>query len=319
MQLSVKSIEKKETEMSKCFVGRLWKNMKKHPMLYAMALPVVIYYVVFKYFPMYGLLIAFQNFKPALGLFESEWVGFQNFTDFFSNREFFRLIRNTFVLNFYNLLFGFPLPIIFALLLNEIKGSRFKKTVQTVTYMPHFISAMVVCGLVSTFLRSDGVITYILTLFGAEAKNYLGEADAFRTIFTSMNVWQEFGWGSIIYFASLSSIDPTLYEAASIDGANRFKKVLHITLPGLAPTIVTLLILRMGNMMTLGFEKIILLYSPLTYETADVISSYVYRQGLQQYNYSYGAAVGLFNSIINLIFLIGANCINRKINNSSLW
>ncbi|MEG0566568.1 MAG: ABC transporter permease subunit [Lachnospiraceae bacterium] len=301
------------------FLRCLKSNLQKHPTLYFMAVPVFIYYFVFHYLPMYGIIIAFQNFVPARGILGSEWVGFKHFIDFFSDPYFMRVVKNTFALNIYDLIFGFPIPIIFALLLNEITRTKYKKFVQTVTYMPHFISTMVICGLATTFLKSDGVITYIITLFGGEATNYLGKPEAFRSIYTIMNIWQEFGWGSIIYIAALTSVDPVLYEAASIDGANRFQKAVKITLPCISPTIVTLLILRMGKMMTLGFEKIILLYNPLTYDTADVISSYVYRRGLQQFDYSYGAAVGFFNAVINFALLIIANNISKKINNSSIW
>lgn len=303
----------------KHYFHRLGENITTHWMLYVMALPVIIYFLVFKYFPMYGIVIAFQNFVPARGFMGSTWVGLTHFKSFFHDPYFFRLLKNTIILNLYDLVIGFPVPIIFALLLNEVRFTKFKKSVQTFTYMPHFVSTMVICGLVTTFLKTDGVITYIISIFGGEATNYLGKPDAFRNVYTFMNVWQEFGWGSIIYFASLTSIDPTYYEAASIDGATRWQKMWNITLPSITPTIVTLLILRMGRMMTIGFEKIILLYNPVTYETADVISTYVYRRGLQQFDYSYSAAVGLFNAIINLLMIVIANTISKKVNNSSIW
>lgn len=301
------------------YFHRLIANIKKHPTLYIMSLPVIIYFIVFHYFPMYGIIIAFQNFAPMKGFLGSPWVGLQHFQEFFSDMYCFRIIKNTILINLYGLIFGFPVPIIFALLLNEIRQVKYKKVVQTITYMPHFISTVVVCGLVVTFLKSDGIITYIITLFGGEATNYLGKANAFRSIYTAMNIWQDFGWGSIIYFAALTNIDPTYYEAASIDGANRFRKAINITLPCLLPTIVTLLILRIGRMMSLGFEKIILLYNPLTYKTADVISSYVYRKGIQEFSYSYSSAVGLFNAIINLSLIVMANRISRKVNDTSIW
>lgn len=300
--------------------SRLIDNILKHKLLYIMALPVIVYYVVFHYAPMYGVVIAFQQFVPTKGFFGSEWVGFKHFIDFFNDVYFFRIVRNTFLLNVYDLIFGFPVPIIFALLLNEVKVNWFKKVTQTVTYMPHFISAVVVCGIVADFTTPNGLISQIVSnLTGQESLNLLGSAAAFPAIFTVMNIWQGFGWGSIIYFASMSSIDPTLYEAASIDGATKLKQVIHITIPGIAPTIVIMLILRMGQMMSLGWEKIILLYSPLTYETADVISTYTYRRGLLEMNYSFGAAVGLFNSVINLILILTANTISRKVNDTSMW
>lgn len=297
----------------------LRKNILKRPVLYIMALPVIIYYLVFHYAPMYGMIMAFQRFIPGKGFFQSPWVGLDNFKLFFKDVYFLRVVKNTLLINIYQLIFGFPIPIIFALLLNEIRKNWFKKVTQTLTYMPHFVSAVVVCGIVVEFTKSTGAITYVATLFGGAQDNLLGKPELFRSIFITMNIWQEFGWGSIIYFAALSAIDPTLYEAAAIDGASRWKQMLNVTLPSIAPTIVILLILRIGNLMSLGWEKIILLYSPLTYETADVISSYVYRRGLIQFDYSYAAAVGIFNSVINFILLISANKISRKVNETSMW
>jgi putative aldouronate transport system permease protein len=285
-----------------------------------MALPVFTYFIIFKYLPMYGVVISFQRFVPAKGIFRSEWVGIENFLLFFKDIYFWRTIRNTFLINFYGLIFGFPIPIIFALLLTELSSSKLRTFTQTISYAPHFISAVVVCGLVVNFLRTDGIITTVLVkLFGFNRINMLSRPEYFRTIYTSMNIWQGFGWGSIIYFAALTSVDPELYEAISIDGANRFQQVIHVSIPSIMPTIVIMLILRMGSMMSEGFERIILLYSPVIYETADVISSYVYRRGLQMFDYSYAAAVGLFNSVVNLIFLLSANNISRKVSESSIW
>ena len=299
---------------------RLLRNMARHPVLYFMALPVFLYFVVFHFLPMYGLIISFQRYVPAKGVFESAWVGLKHFKAFFGDMFFWRLLRNTFLLNFYDLVFGFPMPILFALLLNEVSSRTFKRLTQTITYMPHFISLVVVCGLIFTFTRSTGPIAQIVaSATGQDAFNLLGRAENFRAIYVATNIWQGFGWGSIIYFAALSTIDPSLYEAAVIDGAKRFKQVIHITLPSIAPTIVILLILRIGQIMSVGFEKIILLYSPSTYETADVISSYVYRRGLVELNYSFGTAVGLFNSLINFVLIIGANAFSRKVNETSLW
>ena len=299
--------------------GAFRKNLTSHPMLYAMALPVVAYYLIFHYAPMYGMVMAFQRFVPARGFFRSEWIGLQHFRAFFTDYYFFRLVRNTLVINVYQLVFGFPVPVIFALLLNELRRLPFKKTIQTITYMPHFISAVVVCGLVIEFTKSSGLITHFAVMLGARPGNLLARPELFRGIFVTQNIWQQFGWGSIIYVAALSGIDPALYEAATIDGANRWRQALHITLPGIAPTIIILLILRMGQMMSLGWEKIILLYSPLTYETADVISTYVYRRGLIQFDYSYAAAVGIFNSLINFALLVSANWISRRVNETSMW
>ncbi|MGL6174417.1 MAG: ABC transporter permease [Cellulosilyticaceae bacterium] len=302
------------------FIKGIFNNIRKHPVLYIMAIPVIIYYILFHYFPMYGVVMSFQRFVPSKGFLGSEWVGFDHFISFFNDVHFWRLMRNTFLMSFYDLLFGFPVPIIFALLLNEIKSEKFKKITQTVTYMPHFISLVVICSLILTFTRSTGPITWLYTLVtGKEAISLLSRPEYFRTIYIASNIWQGFGWGSIIYFASISSIDPTLYEAAAVDGANRFKQALNVTLPSIMPTIVIMLILRMGQIMSVGFEKIILMYNPLTYEVADVISTYVYRKGLIEFNYSYSAAIGLFNSIINFALILAANKISKKVNETSLW
>lgn len=302
------------------FIRRLHLNVKRHPLLYLMALPVVLYYLVFQFWPMYGVTIAFQRFIPALGMTGSEWIGFDNFIRFFNDRNFSRIVSNTFIINFYDLIVGFPFPIIFALLLNEIRSVKFKKTAQTITYMPYFISLVVVGGLISTFSKEAGPIAQLVaTISGRPAENLLSNPRFFRHIFVWSNIWQGFGWGSIIYFAALSNADQEQYEAAVIDGAGRWKQMRYVTLPALAPTIVIMLILRIGAMMSIGHEKIILLYSPITYRTADVISSYVFRMGLVQLNFSYGAAVGLFNSVINLTLLLVANTVSRRVNETSLW
>ncbi len=301
------------------YIIRLMKNIKSNPNLYIMLAPVLLFYILFHYVPMGGLVIAFQNFKPAKGFLESDFVGLKNFIDFFKSSYAIRVIRNTAILSFLQIAFGFPAPIILALLINEVRIAKFKKTVQTISYMPHFISMVVICGMVVEFTRSDGLFSQINIMLGGEPENYLLMPEMFRTIFVTSGVWQQVGWGSIIYLARLSSIDPGLYEAAKIDGAGRFKQAIHITLPSLIPTITILLIMRLGRIMNLGFEKVILLYSPLTYETADVISSYVYRRGLQEGKYSFGAAVGMFNSIINFTILVAANTISRKVSSESLW
>lgn len=302
------------------FFSRLGQNIKRNPALYLMALPVIAYYLIFQFWPMYGVSIAFQRYVPNKGMLGSEWVGLANFTKFFKDINFSRLIGNTFLINFYDLLFGFPFPIIFALLLNEIKAIRFKKVTQTITYMPYFISLVVICGLISTFSKENGPIAQLVAMLtGTQAQNLLSNPAYFRPLYVITNIWQGFGWGSIIYFASLSNTDPTQYEAAVIDGAGRWKQMWHVTLPAIAPTIVIMLILRIGSMMSVGHEKIILLYSPITYKTADVISSYVYRMGIVQLDYSYGAAVGLFNSLINLALLLIANTVSRRVNETSLW
>lgn len=284
-----------------------------------MVLAVVVWYILFCYVPMYGAIIAFKEFSPALGIFKSPWVGLENFTTFFNDTNSRRVIVNTFLINVYDIVWGFPAPIILALLLNEVKGRFFKKTVQTLTYLPYFISIVVVCGIIIDFVSTNGLINQLLVHIGFEKTNLLAKKELFRTIFIGSGIWQGVGWGSIIYLAALTNIDQQLYEAATIDGAGRWKQLLHITLPGISSTIVILLILRMGSIMSVGFEKTILLYNPLTYETADVISSYVYRRGLLNADYSYSTAIGLLNSLINFIFLVGSNWLSKKFSDSSLW
>ncbi|KPV55740.1 sugar ABC transporter permease [Paenibacillus sp. A3] len=294
-------------------------DIRKNKLLYVMLLPVLLFYVIFHYAPMYGAVIAFKDFSPRLGIGESPWIGFEHFNTFFNGAYFWRTIKNTLLISFYELLFGFPAPIVLALLLNEVRHTLFKRTVQTVTYLPHFISLVVICGIVKDFTSADGVINDILVYMGGERLSLLLEPDMFRSIYVSSGIWQHIGWGTIIFLAALTGIDPEQYEAARMDGAGRWKQMLHVTIPGLMPTIVILLILNIGRLMNVGFEKIILLYNPSTYETADVISSYVYRVGLQDFNYSFSSAVGLFNSAINFILVIFSNWLSRKLNNTSLW
>jgi putative aldouronate transport system permease protein len=285
-----------------------------------MALPVVLYFFVFKYLPMYGAVIAFKDYNVAQGIWASKWVGFEHFRSFFESYYFFRVLRNTFLISFYHLIFGFPAPILMALMLNEVRIKWFKSVIQTVSYLPHFISLVVICGLIIDFTNRGGVINSILVFFGGENSALLNSAANFRTIFVSSSIWQEVGWSSIIYLAALSGINTELYEAARVDGAGRFRQIWNITLPGLIPTIMILLILRIGGLMDVGFEKIVLLYNPNTYETADVISSFVYRMGLSQGNdYSYTTAVGLFQSVINFILLISANSISSRFSGNRLW
>ena len=270
---------------------------------------------------MAGVVIAFKRFdigKGLEGIVNSDWVGFKYFIEFYKSRDFFRVVRNTFLISFYDLIFGFPMPVIFALLLNEVKNKYFKKTIQTITYLPHFISLVVMCGIITDFFSTNGIMTKLFVAFGGGAKNYLGQPEFFRSIYVGTNVWQGFGWGSIIYLAALTSINPELYEAASVDGANRFKKLLIITIPGIMPTIVIMLILRMGQIMNVGFEKTFLLYGPSTYETGDVIASYVYRRGMVGAQYSFSTAVGLFQSTINLFLLLFANFLGRKYSSTSI-
>lgn len=301
------------------FFDRLKKDFLLNKSLYLLVLPVILFYILFHYKPMYGAIIAFKQYTPAKGVFGSPWVGFDHFVRFFSSHSFWRIFKNTFLISFYSLLFGFPAPIILALLLNEIKKEKFKRTVQTISYLPHFISLVVVAGMIKDFTVTDGIINDFIEFFGGERLPILQRAELFRPVYIISGIWQEIGWGSIIYLAALSGISQELYEAAMIDGAGRFKQTIHITIPGIAPTIIIMLILRIGQLMNVGYEKIILLYNPSTYETADVISSYVYRVGLLEFSWSYSAAVGLFNSIINFLLVIGSNWISRKVTETSLW
>lgn len=298
---------------------KLLMNIKQHPWFYVMIIPALAYFIVFHYAPMYGVIIAFQDYKPFKGISGSAWVGMKHFTDFVTGPFFWRLLRNTLSINIGMLLFGFPLPILFALLLNEVRSVGFKRVVQTITYMPHFVSSVVVCGLMVIFCRSDGILTYVLKFIGFPENNLLTYKEYFQGLYIGMNIWQELGWDSIIYFAALTSIDVSLYEAARVDGAGRWRQMWHITLPGIAPTIVILLILRIGNLMSLGWDRIYLLYNDMVMETADVISTYVYRTGMLQVQYSYATAVGLMNSIVNIVLLFSANYISRKVTDSSLW
>ncbi|MDF2651119.1 MAG: binding-protein-dependent transport system inner rane component [Paenibacillus sp.] len=294
-------------------------DLKRHWTIYLMALPVIAYYLIFHYGPMYGLQIAFKEFTPAKGIWGSPWSGFKHFESFFNGIYFWRLIKNTVLINLFELMFGFPAAIVLALLLNEIRNSIFKRFVQTISYLPHFISIVVVAGMMIDFLSRTGLINQIIGAFGIEPIDFLKESGWFRFLFVSSGIWQGVGWGSIIYLAAIATIDPSLYEAARMDGANRWKQTLHITLPGIMPTIVILFILQMGNMLTVGSEKVLLLYNPLTYETADVISTYVYRKGVLEASYSFTAAVGLFNSIISFILIVSANSFVKRISENKLW
>lgn len=294
-------------------------ELKKHWGIYLMMLPGILYYIIFKYGSMAGIIIAFKDYTPVQGIVKSAWVGLEHFKTFFSDIYFVRILKNTIILSLYDLAVGFPAPLILALMLNEVRNAKFKKTIQTVTYLPHFISMVVICGLLITFCSKDGLFNDIGAIFGIERKNLLMDPKYYKTIHVFSGVWQQVGWGSIVYLAALTGIDMELYEAATLDGAGRWKQTLHITLPGIVPTIVTLLLLRIGSIMTVGCEKVILLYNPGIYESADIISSYVYRNGLTQANYSQSAAVDLFNSLINLTLLLAANYASKRVNDVGLW
>lgn len=307
------------TAKKKNGMQRLVRDIKKYPSLYLMIVPVIVYYLIFHYAPMSGLIMAFKDYVPAKGIWGSDWVGFEHFIAFFNDIYFFRVLKNTLTISIGSIIFGFPAPIILALLLNEVRNRYFGKTVQTISYMPHFISLVVVCGLIKQFTLDTGVITQLLLKLGIDTGTMLTQPKYFVPIYIISDIWQNVGWDAIIYMAALSSIDQQLYEAAQIDGANKFKQLLHVTFPGLLPTVMMLLILRVGSVMSVGMEKIILLYNELTFETADVISSYVYRKGLQEFNFSYASAVGMFNSIINFVLIIVVNQISKKTTETSMW
>lgn len=298
---------------------RLGYDIKKNPYIYLMLIPVLAFYILFCYKPMYGILMAFQDFTPRKGIAGSPWVGLKYFKQFFESPYFLRTVGNTLWINVLNLIFSFPAPIILALLLNELRGKLFKKTVQTITYMPHFISVVVIVGILKALFAYNGVFTDFLVMLGMDRVNIVTLPQYFRTLYVASDIWQGVGWGSIIYLAAISNVDSELYDAATVDGASRFRRALSVTIPAIMPTIVILLILRIGSMMSVGYEKIILLYNPNTYETADVISSYVYRVGIEQGSFSYSTAIGLFNSVINFILVIGANKFSKSVSETSLW
>jgi len=298
---------------------QLIANYKQHKMIYWMTLPVVLFFLIFSYIPMSGILMAFQDYKPVDGIFGSRWVGLENFTTFFQSPNFFRVLRNTFLLSVYDLIFAFPAPIILALLLNEVRNRVFKKTVQTISYLPYFLSMVVICGIIHDFTASNGPLTTLLAPLVGKKGNLLSMPEMFRPIFISTNIWQMMGYNSIIYLAALSQVDAEQYEAARIDGAGYWKQCLHVTLPGIMPTIIIMLILRIGQLLSVNFEKVLLLYNSATYETADVISTYLYRQGIINHNYGYSTAVGLFNSIIGFVLIVTANHISKKYSETSLF
>jgi putative aldouronate transport system permease protein len=284
-----------------------------------MALPVIAFYLFIHYVPMYGAVIAFKNFTPGKGILGSPWVGFKNFNNFFSSVFFFRIIKNTLFISLTNILFGFPAPIILALLLNEIRNRLFKRAVQTVSYLPHFVSIVVVCGLIIDFTSLNGIINDLAAFFGITKQTFLLNPDMFVGVYVSSEIWQTVGWGSIVYIAAIASIEQEMYEAAIIDGAGRFMQAIYITLPSLMPVITVMLILRMGSVMNVGFEKIILLQNNANLATSDVISTFVYRRGLLNFDFSYSSAVGLFNSVVNFTILLSANWLSAKFRGTSLF
>ena len=295
------------------------KEFKKNGVLYLIVLPVIIYYFIFHYMPLYGLLMAFQDFSPRRGIMGSEWVGLTHFINFFKSPDCARIVTNTLRISLSCLLFEFPAPIIMAILINELNGKYFKRTIQTISYLTHFIYLVVICGMIKTFVEADGIIGGVFSQITGNGSSMLSQSKMFLPIYVISNIWQSMGWESIIYLAALMNIDPQLYEAADIDGAGKLAKIWKITLPSIAMTIVTMFILRVGKIMSVGYEKIILLYNPAIYDKSDVISSFVFRIGFTNQNWSYSAAIGLFNSVVNMILLLVTNTISKKMTDTGLW
>lgn len=315
------SIVKEETSKKK--QSKFKRNLTiivKDWQLYTLLILPIIYYVVFKYGPMLGNVIAFRRYVPGGSVFGEEWVGLKYFKLFISDPTFWNVFKNTLVISVLQLVIGFPFPIIFALLLNEIRAKKFKKFVQTVSYLPYFLSTVVVAGMIQELLSpTSGVVNMVIKHFTGHTIAFLSLPQWFRTVYVSSGVWQGLGWGAILYLAALTNINMELYESAKIDGANRWQQTLHVTIPGIMPTIVILLILNIGSLLAVGYEKIMLLYNPLTYSTADVLSTYLYRMGLESNNFSYATAIGLFESIIGLILVSAANWLSKKFTETSLW
>ena len=303
------------------YFSRLKRDLKTNRSIYMVMLLPVIWYIIFCYLPMGGILMGFQDYNIRRGMLGSEWVGLENFRRFFSDPYFGRDIINTIRIGLANIIFTFPMPIIFALMLNELNSKCFTKTVQTVTYIPHFISLVVICGMIQTFVADDGIITGLIeTVTGKQiGESLLNQSGLFTTIFVASDIWQGMGWSSIIYIAAIAGVDQELYEAASIDGAGRLRKVLHVTIPALLPTIIIMFILKLGSVVSVSYEKIMLLINPLNAEKAEVLSYYIYKKGLVNSEYSLSTAAGLFNGVINLLFVIGGNYISRRVSETSLW
>lgn len=299
---------------------RIIDHLKREWQLYAMLLPTILWLVIFLYKPMYGLQIAFKDYSIFRGVAGSQWIGFEHFESLFNNDQFLRALRNTIIMSAYGLLFGFPVPILLALMFNEVLNQTFKKTAQTIVYLPHFISSVIIAGIVMTaFSPSAGIVNTVLGWFGADPIYFLTKPEWFRPIFIGTGIWQEAGFQSIVYLAAIAGVSPTLYESAVVDGASRWQMMWKITVPSILPTIIIMLIIRIGNILEISFEMIILLYQPATYETADVVNTFIYRQGLQGGQYDFAAAAGLFNAVIAFALVMTANTISRRYSRTSLW
>ena len=304
---------------SRLTLSRLVRIFQRDKYLYLMVLLPLAYFVVFHYIPLYGITLAFKDFDISQGIMGSPWVGFKYFEEFFSNPYSWLVIRNTVVLRLWQLAIGFPAPIILALLLNELRTMRFKGIVQTSSYLPHFISLVVVSGMVISFLASDGPINNLIKSLGGQTVPWMQRPEYFAPIFTFSGIWQNAGWATVIYLAALTGINPELVEAAVIDGAGRWQRLLHITLPGIAPVVTIMFLLRIGQLLTVDYQMILLLYSPAIYETADVLGTYIYRRGIIGADFSFATAVGLFQAVVGLVFIVGANWIAKRVGGTSLW
>jgi putative aldouronate transport system permease protein len=295
-------------------------GFKRYHQLYFLLIPALVYIIIFNYFPMYGIQIAFKDFSPSRGIWNSTWVGMKNFVKFWRYPLFWMILGNTLGISVYSIVVGFPIPIVLAFMINEIDNRAFKKTVQMVTYAPHFISVVVLCAMLTLFLnKENGIINHLIGFFRLERVNFLTIPKYFKTIYVLSGVWQGAGWGTIIYLAALSSVDPQTIEAARIDGASRLQKIIHIDFPAIFPTVIILFIMRMGHIMSVGYEKVLLLQNPVNRPSSDIIATYVYRVGLLEAQYSYTAAIGLFNNVVNFLLLIIVNKAAKKLSDSSLW
>ncbi|WP_414813333.1 ABC transporter permease [Paenibacillus sp. Soil766] len=294
--------------------------MKRDRQLLILFAPCLLFYLLFRYGPLYGLVIAFKDYSVFTGVWDSDWVGLKYFIQFFMNQDFWMLFRNTILLGFYTLVFGFPFPILLAILLNEVRLAWFKKSVQTLSYLPAFLSVVIICSMIIDFLSpTSGLFNQLLAALGLPKTYFLVNPNWFRTIYVISDIWEKIGYEAIIYLAAIAGINPTLYEAAKVDGASRVRMMRHITLPGLLPTLLVMFVLKTGSMIRVGYEKVLLLYNPMTYEVSDVFSTYVYRKGLLESNYSYAAAVGMFEALTAMIMLLGANYVSKRIGGNGLW
>lgn len=301
-------------------LARIADHVRREWQLYLMLLPTIIWLLIFLYKPMYGLQIAFKDYSIFRGIADSPWIGLEHFETLFGNDQFLRALKNTVIISFYSLLFGFPMPILLALMFNEVLNQTFKKSAQTIVYLPHFISSVIIAGIVITaFSPSAGIVNTVIGWFGIEPVYFLTKPEWFRPIFVGTGIWQEAGFQSIVYLAAIAGVSPTLYESAVVDGASRWQMMWKITIPSILPTIIIMLIIRIGNILEVSFEMIILLYQPATYETADVVNTFIFRQGIQSGQYDFAAAAGLFNAVVAFVLVMTANALAKRYSRTSLW